>query len=70
MEAEESLSDRQEYEVEALKAIYDKDFEVGHSLTVIGLRLHMVVVQFLRLHSCCSEVNGGSLSVFVEDYDI
>jgi len=25
---EESLSDRQEYEVQALKAIYDKDFEV------------------------------------------
>ena len=25
---EESLSDRQEYEVQALKEIYDKDFEV------------------------------------------
>ena len=46
MEEDESLSDRQEYEVEALKAIYDQDFEVGHEPQLIGPVLHMVVTHF------------------------
>ena len=50
MEEDESLSDRQEYEVEALKAIYDQDFEVGHEPQLIGPVLHMVVTHFVGLH--------------------